>query len=75
VSQLTDYSILAFPFQAALRPVALDEVRKLHSEEHEVYASTVLIITVTSVLITAPVGVILITLLGARLLEKEDVID
>jgi multisubunit Na+/H+ antiporter MnhG subunit len=43
----------------------------MHLEEYEAYANTVLIIAVLSILITAPVGAILITVLGTRLLEKE----
>lgn len=58
--------------QAAIGPVALDEVRKMQLEEYEAYATTVLIIAVLSILITAPVGAILITVLGTRLLEKEE---
>lgn len=74
LSRLTDWltDLCSFPFQAALGPVALDEVRKLHLEEYEGYANTVLIIAVLSILITAPVGAILITVLGPRLLEKEE---
>jgi hypothetical protein len=35
------------------------------------YASIVLIVVVLAILITAPVGAILITVLGPRLLEQE----
>jgi multisubunit Na+/H+ antiporter MnhG subunit len=44
----------------------------MHLEEYEPYANTVLIIAVLSILITAPVGAILITVPGIRLLEKEE---
>jgi hypothetical protein len=72
---MTNYSILAFLFQAAPGPVALDEVRNLHIQEYKAHASTVMIIAVISILITAPVGAIFITLLGPRLLEKKDIMD
>lgn len=62
--QITASSLLFF--QAALGPVALDEVRKLHIQEYKAHGSTILIITVI---------LILITLLVPRLLEKEDIID
>ena len=73
--KLTGYSIPTFLFQAALGPVALDEVRKLHLEQYEAYANIVLITAVISILITAPVGAILIMQLGPRLLEKENITD
>ncbi|XP_069702873.1 sodium/hydrogen exchanger 9B2-like isoform X1 [Periplaneta americana] len=57
--------------QAALGPVALDIVRKMQLQEFEKYANIVLIVAVLSILITAPVGAILISYLGPRLLEKE----
>ncbi|XP_069702876.1 sodium/hydrogen exchanger 9B2-like isoform X3 [Periplaneta americana] len=56
---------------AALGPVALDIVRKMQLQEFEKYANIVLIVAVLSILITAPVGAILISYLGPRLLEKE----
>jgi hypothetical protein len=64
-------SVFVLSFQAALGPVPLDEVRKLHLEQYEAYANTVLVIAVLSILITAPVGAILITVLGPRLLQKD----
>jgi hypothetical protein len=70
MSKLTNYSIFAFLFQSAPGPVALDEVKNLHVQEYKAHASTVLNIAVISILITAPVGAIVITLLGPRLLEK-----
>jgi hypothetical protein len=51
--------------------VALDIAREIHSAEYESYASRVLIIAVLAILITAPVGATLITVLGPRLLDKE----
>lgn len=71
MSKVTNYSILAFLFQAALGPVALDEVRNLHIQEYKACASNIVIIAVISILITAPVGAIFITLLGPRLLERK----
>jgi hypothetical protein len=51
--------------------VALDIARKIHSAEYESYASRVLIVAVLAILITAPVGATVITVLGPRLLDKE----
>jgi hypothetical protein len=53
--------------------VALDIARKIKSAEDEMYASKVLIVAVLAILITAPVGATLITVLGPRLLKKEDI--
>lgn len=57
--------------QAAIGPVALDTARKVHSAEAEMSASIVLIVVVLAILITAPVGATLITVLGPRLLQHE----
>lgn len=57
--------------QAALGPVAMDSVREGNRpEEESVYAEYVMVICVLSILLTAPVGAILITLSGPRLLNK-----
>jgi hypothetical protein len=58
--------------QAALGPVALDSVRDGNrSDEREYeYAERVLVICVLSILLTAPIGAIIITLSGPRLLKK-----
>ena len=57
--------------QAALAPVAMDSVREGNRpDEERVYAEHVLVICVLSILLTAPVGAILITLSGPRLLKK-----
>jgi hypothetical protein len=57
--------------QAALAPVAMDSVREGNRpEEEKVYAEHVLMICVLSILLTAPVGAIVITLTGPRLLKK-----
>jgi len=51
--------------------VALDIARGIHSEEYESYASSVLVVAVLAILITAPVVATFITVLGPRLLDKE----
>jgi len=57
--------------QAALAPVAMDSVHEGNRpEEERVYAEHVLVVCVLSILLTAPVGAILITLSGPRLLTK-----
>ncbi|XP_018362226.1 PREDICTED: mitochondrial sodium/hydrogen exchanger 9B2 [Trachymyrmex cornetzi] len=58
--------------QAALAPVTLDEVDKNDQEQVE-YADIVLMMCVLSVLLTAPAGAILITILGPKLLTKTTV--
>ena len=57
--------------QAALAPVALDQAMALNEEQNISYANILLIIGVLSILITAPLGSIVITTLGPRLLTKE----
>lgn len=52
--------------------MALDIARKIKSVEDETYASKLLIVAVLAILITAPIGATLITVLGPRLLEKEE---
>lgn len=62
--------------QAALAPVALNLVNKLDMQatpEHG-YATSILTIAVLSILITAPLGSIGITVGGTRLLHKSDTI-
>ncbi|GBP62629.1 hypothetical protein EVAR_46468_1 [Eumeta japonica] len=61
--------------QAALGPVALDEVRKMGGEDGPPsellqYAETVITVCIMSIVITAPLGAIVITLTGPRLLTK-----
>ncbi|XP_024082541.1 sodium/hydrogen exchanger 9B2 isoform X2 [Cimex lectularius] len=55
--------------QAALGPVALDIVRERGIDE-SVYAQKVLTICVMSIILTAPIGAILITMTGSKLLNK-----
>nr|CAD7595160.1 unnamed protein product [Timema genevievae] len=57
--------------QAALGPVALDIARKQSmSDEIQTLASQVLTISVLSILVTAPLGAMAISLTGPRLLNK-----
>ncbi|XP_048484466.1 sodium/hydrogen exchanger 9B2 isoform X3 [Plutella xylostella] len=61
--------------QAALGPVALDEIRKISGVEGPTaelirYAETVMTICILSIVITAPIGAIVITIAGPRLLTK-----
>lgn len=60
--------------QAALGPVALDEVRKMSGIEPDSvlfqYAETIVTVCVLSIVITAPIGAIVITLAGPKLLSK-----
>ncbi|XP_018050525.1 PREDICTED: mitochondrial sodium/hydrogen exchanger 9B2 [Atta colombica] len=58
--------------QAALAPVTLDEVDKNDHEQVE-YAEIVLMTCILSVLLTAPAGAIMITILGPKLLTKTTV--
>lgn len=53
-------------------PVALDLARHRGLKEEIEYADKILIIAVLAILITAPIGSIIITLLGPRLLTKVD---
>lgn len=57
-------------FQAALGPVALDMARSLGNSEVEVYANSVVVIAVVSILVTSPIGAIIIMECGPRLLHK-----
>jgi len=57
--------------QAALAPVPMDSVlEENRPEEEREYAEHVLVICVLSILLTAPVGAIIITLTGPRFLKK-----
>ncbi|KAL1124010.1 hypothetical protein AAG570_001780, partial [Ranatra chinensis] len=56
--------------QAALGPVALDVVR---DTKDEVHAEIVLVICVMSIILTAPIGAIVITVTGSRLLNKRTI--
>ena len=55
--------------QAALAPTTLDRID--HNNPKEMYyAETVVTVCILSILLTAPTGAILITLLGPKLLTK-----
>ncbi|CAK1603264.1 unnamed protein product [Parnassius mnemosyne] len=61
--------------QAALGPVALDEVRKKATEGEPLlelvnYADIIITICIISIVVTAPLGAIVITVTGPRLLSK-----
>ncbi|XP_069678720.1 sodium/hydrogen exchanger 9B2-like [Periplaneta americana] len=55
--------------QAAIGPIAYDMAKTLPEKQ---YANIVLIVAVLSIVITAPIGAISITLIGPRLLTKEE---
>lgn len=56
--------------QAALGPVALDEVATSTNEDEKEYADVVCMICILSIIITAPIGAIVISLAGPKLLTK-----
>lgn len=58
--------------QAALGPVALDTIRNNNSSDPKAqsYAEITLLVCVLSIILTAPIGAIIITLSGPRLLTK-----
>ncbi|XP_016323691.1 mitochondrial sodium/hydrogen exchanger 9B2 isoform X3 [Sinocyclocheilus anshuiensis] len=56
--------------QAAIGSTALDMARSKNDLELQKYGMDVLTVAVLSILITAPIGVLLISLLGPRLLQK-----
>lgn len=57
-------------FQAAIGSTALDMARSKNDLELQRYGMDVLTVAVLSILITAPIGALLISLLGPRLLQK-----
>lgn len=57
--------------QAAIGPIALDMARNAHNNNLISHASDVLAISVMAILITAPVGAILMNLFGEYLLRKQ----
>lgn len=64
-------------FQAALGPAALDLVNSGQtsgaSKEHEeYYAKAILAVSVLSVMLSAPLGALLIAITGPKLLSKDD---
>lgn len=54
--------------QAALGPVALKHLAP--DSPHVVYAETVLMVCILAIVVTAPLGAILISLTGTKLLTK-----
>ncbi|XP_063699645.1 sodium/hydrogen exchanger 9B2 [Culicoides brevitarsis] len=60
--------------QAALGPVALRQILKHENEEEfeklKYYADAVLVICILSIVVTAPIGAILISITGTKLLKK-----
>ncbi|CAH2243119.1 sodium/hydrogen exchanger 9B2-like isoform X3 [Pararge aegeria] len=61
--------------QAALAPVALDEISKMTGDDEYLaelrnYADILITICILSIVITAPLGAIVITITGPRLLSK-----
>lgn len=59
--------------QAALGPVALDLARKMKSEKDIELANKVLVVSVLAIILTAPLGAILMIKLAPRWLRKADV--
>ncbi|KAL5018377.1 hypothetical protein ScPMuIL_004099 [Solemya velum] len=59
--------------QAAIGALALDKARKVNNEEWEILGKKLLTIAVLSILITAPLGAVAISLLGPRLLKRDAV--
>lgn len=53
-------------------PAAVDLVRNMNDNELSGNADTVFIVSVISILLTAPVGAVLIATTGPRLLRKAD---
>lgn len=67
--------ICTYDFQAALGPAALDIVNSGQTsgaakENEEYYTKTILAVSVLSVMISAPLGALLIALAGPKLLTK-----
>lgn len=57
--------------QAALGPVLLRRInQKDHTEEEERFAQIILMVCILSIVLTAPVGAILISITGPKLLTK-----
>lgn len=56
--------------QAALGPVMLKRLNSSNTPEEKHYAEQILMICILSIVVTAPLGAILISILGPRLLTK-----
>lgn len=61
--------------QAAIGPLALELVAKYKAEQHMELAHTVLISSVLAIILTAPLGALLMVKLSPRLLKKEPDLD
>jgi NhaP-type Na+/H+ or K+/H+ antiporter len=69
-------TISSFPkatVQAALGPVALDLARQLNSTEHMAKANTILIVSVLAIILTAPLGAVLMTKLSTKWLKRSPI--
>ncbi len=58
--------------QAALGPVALDLAKELKSVENYDFAKTVLIMSVLAIILTAPLGAVVMIKLAPRWLKKDN---
>lgn len=56
--------------QAALGPVCLKRLNESNTPEERHYAEVILMVCILSIVVTAPIGAILISILGPRLLTK-----
>lgn len=61
--------------QAAIGPLALELVGRYKAEEHFELAHSVLISSVLAIIVTAPLGALLMVKLSPRLLKKEPEVD
>lgn len=61
--------------QASIGPLALEMVAKYKAEEHFELANHILIISVLAIILTAPLGALLMVKLSPRLLKKEPELD
>lgn len=61
--------------QAAIGPLALEMVDKYKADEHFELANSVLIASVLAIVLTAPLGALLMVKLSPRLLKKEPDLD
>lgn len=61
--------------QASIGPLALEFVAKYNAEEHFELAHSVLIVSVLAIILTAPLGALLMVKLSPRLLKKEPDLD
>ncbi|KAI4466975.1 sodium/hydrogen exchanger family [Holotrichia oblita] len=62
--------IMLVPLLAALGPVALDKARELNDDTLIDYASVVVVVAVLSIIVTSPIGAVLIMQLGPKFLHR-----